>query len=370
MEDTIDLLQIDITKAREELPQESRNSIDSINWKQIVFGMSNKFNPEQLEKLETETELLLCGLLSTEDYPTELETRMKIPKNEVAVLLGEMDRLVFKKIQDELEKRINDNQKFTKEEKPVVFDPTFAGVPQNTQVGIARSEWKENLYKIGQKYNLPVDKLGLLETITTSVLTGETPSARYGSEIKLKINPPEDKADEMISELNEIVFKNIKESMKADLPVETKPKIPLPPYKVINNNQLPITNEGNTNKSIIDLSQIQQNNTDTSSVSEKIKENIYESDVYKEHGIEIISDNETLDKKEIEKEKENNIIINNVQKDLVKPNIISNKLFNKTASQTTITDYSTPKINLQAQPFNRVQGGETVKPHDPYHEAI
>ena len=51
-------------------------------------------------------------------------------------------------------------------------------------------------------------------------------------------------------------------------------------------------------------------------------------------------------------------------------NIISNKLFNNTASQTVVTDYSIPKINTKIEPISTMQGSALSKPHDPYHEEI
>ena len=104
MENLINELKVKIEKARKELPTESVEAIDSINWKTIVSGMSEKYNSDQLENLTTETELLLCGLLSPEQYQKELELRMRISKNESTSLLGEMDKLIFKKMQNELER--------------------------------------------------------------------------------------------------------------------------------------------------------------------------------------------------------------------------------------------------------------------------
>jgi len=363
MENNIDLLQIDIAKAREELSQESRNSIDSVNWRQIILGMNNKFSTEQLETLETETELLLCGLVETEDYPLELETRMKISKSEVSNLINELDLQIFKKIQEELVKRISENEKVIQNDKPLVFDPTFAGVPKNTQEGIARSDWKENLYKIGQKYNLSIDKMGLLEETTASVFKGVLARSQYENEIRNKVNPPEDKIKDLISEINEVVFQNIKDSMKIDRPTKNNMSVPLPPYKnEIRNEELIIKNEKNDisiDKTGVDT----ETNKDTITIDIpklEIKNDLVrtteEVDIYREHGIEIMDDAEKIP--EVKKAEKPQI------------NIISEKMFKNTASPTIVTDYSIPKINTQTQSFNRVQGGSSVNPHDPYHEQI
>ena len=76
---TVDLLQIKIEKARAELSEESRQAIDAINWKNVIVGLRAEkgYSFTQLEDLELETELLLCGLLNPEDYPKELEKECK-----------------------------------------------------------------------------------------------------------------------------------------------------------------------------------------------------------------------------------------------------------------------------------------------------
>ena len=102
----IDELKLKIEKARAELSEETKHAIDLVDWKSVILGMRKKrsYSFEQLGNLETETELLLCGLTNPENYPKELENRMKIPRVEVETLVNEMNELVFKKIRDELMK--------------------------------------------------------------------------------------------------------------------------------------------------------------------------------------------------------------------------------------------------------------------------
>ncbi len=104
MTDTVDLLQIKIEKAKANLPEETLNAISAVDWKAAILGMrqSKGYNFEQLGDLEIETELVLCGLLSPEDYPKEIEKRMGISKMAASELVNEMNMLVFKKIKEEL----------------------------------------------------------------------------------------------------------------------------------------------------------------------------------------------------------------------------------------------------------------------------
>lgn len=103
MPDT-DLLQIKIEKAKAQLPPGALEAINSVDWKAAIAEMvGNKgYSIEQLGDLGLETELLLAGLLSPEDYPKELQNRMGISKAQADELVKEMNEKVFKKIKDRL----------------------------------------------------------------------------------------------------------------------------------------------------------------------------------------------------------------------------------------------------------------------------
>ena len=82
MDDTIDLLQIKIEKAKAALPAETVNATAAVDWKAAILGLRGKhgYTFEQLGDLELETELLLCGLLTPSDYPKEIKKHKKKKK--------------------------------------------------------------------------------------------------------------------------------------------------------------------------------------------------------------------------------------------------------------------------------------------------
>ena len=121
-DDTIDLLKIKIEQAKAKLPVETVNAIATIDWRAAILGLRTRYGYtfEQLGDLEIETELLLCGLVSPEDYPKELEKRMRISKAQANELVNEINDLVFKKIREELVKNTERKKIFatsTTEEK-------------------------------------------------------------------------------------------------------------------------------------------------------------------------------------------------------------------------------------------------------------
>lgn len=101
---TKDLLQIKIDQARAQLPEDTLRAIDAVDWRAAILELRQKkgYTIEQLENLETETELVLCGLVIPENYPRELEKRMGLSKNQVNDLVSFMNNQVFSKIREAL----------------------------------------------------------------------------------------------------------------------------------------------------------------------------------------------------------------------------------------------------------------------------
>lgn len=365
-------LETQIAKARENLSEVSRAAIDAVIWKLIIKGINKKYTPIQLEDLEMETELLLCGLVSTVDFPRELENRMRIPKAEVNVLLSEMDKLIFKKIQEELEKRLNGEvgkEKVLYKKKEFIPDPHFINLPKDVQEAIFYSEWKEKIYDIAKKYSINIEQTGMLEEITVKTLCNIIKTEQYESEIKSKIGLPDDKNKEMVAELNEKIFKNIKDLMESNSSFEeTSEQIPIPPYMAKKIEEIPIP------------APVYKEPTKKESAQKEIESIISnkelsakEADIYKESGIEIVQEvpvvqRDTLKevvlasppaKGEMSEGQRGSLLI----KEPIEQkgsNIMLDKLLSNTTSKTTVSDYSLPKISTQ----------EPEKPHDPYHEQI
>lgn len=377
MDKTIDTLQIEIDKAREGLTKESRAAIDAVSWKLIISGMNKKFNPAQLDILEMETELLLCGLENTKNYTKELESEMKISRAEVGTLINELDKLVFKKIQEELENRLNGGKgKIVYTNKPFVVDPRFISLPKEVQEAISYSGWKERMYDIAKKFKLNIEQTGLLEEITTKVILNTIHTDQYENEIRSKIDLGDDKIKEMVTELNENIFKNIKEVMKNASGNEEK-KIPAPPYATKKEDAVPIppqkTPIPTLGKIEVDVIPTPINNkTDIYKEEKPAQKEIEdiisnkgvgkkESDMYREHGIEIIAEDEVIPEIKRQENKMPSPSMGNIVESVKKvdSNIIADKLFGNTTSKTTVSDYSLPKINKDQE-----------NTHDPYHEAI
>lgn len=123
---TVDLLQIKIERAKEQLPVETLNAIAAVDWRAAIMNIRQKkgYNFEQLGALEIETELLLCGLISSNDYPKEVQRRMNISRAETDEIINEMNLSVFRKIKEELIKNAERKKIFEqKKEEAKAFEP-------------------------------------------------------------------------------------------------------------------------------------------------------------------------------------------------------------------------------------------------------
>ncbi|HAQ02674.1 hypothetical protein A2467_02650 [Candidatus Nomurabacteria bacterium RIFOXYC2_FULL_36_8] len=237
------------------------------------------------------------------------------------------------------------------QEKIVLY---YQKLPEETKVLFAGMSWLETLKEIDTKYSLNDAQIETLGTETTILLLGIISLEDYVQTIKDEIKLEGTGTDNMLDEIGDKILKdiapllyesyekNVMELEKENVSTDT---VPLPPYaekkQAVEPKVNPIIN-----------SAYSHNN---------------ETDMYREHGIDVISNDypqttkmDILKKQEeLQEEKHND-----------NSNIIANKLFNNTASQKVVTDYSIPKVNPLLNNNSLPQGGISTKPHDPYHEEI
>lgn len=345
-----DSLQIQIDEARTLLRKESREAIDAVNWKYVIQGINEKYSAEQIEDLTLETELLLCGLLKTEDYPKELQTRMLLTGGEVDLLLNQLDKLIFKKIQAELEKRISGKGVELETSKPLVLDPRFLNMPKDVQEAIARSDWRNKLYDISKNYQINIEQKGILEDLTVRVIQNTIHPDKYESEVASKITLPTEDIFRLVKDINENILKNIRyfmeggdTSSKEQVVSSKEEVVPLPPYgKIITNDKLLITEEKPKNKIPMQVYGVE------GSVEAPIKVRDELKDAWPTKPI-----NPTP-------------IINNTPK-IVSKSMMDEKLKSVTMSDHTVSDYSIPKISTTQSDDNTKPD---LKSHDPYREEF
>jgi hypothetical protein len=361
--ENIDPLQQKINEARRLLSKDTIEAIDSVSWRFIIQGMNTKYSPDQLEDLETETELVLCGITSPEEYQKEIQTRMNLSSTETTTLLNEMDKLIFKKIQEKLMSFLPNNKAEEISNSPIEnktgaktevnetkkINKRFEVLPKNLQEAISKSDYETKMYEISQKYKLPINQMGILEEAIIKTILGDINLNGLGLELKLKITLPDEEISALVNDVNTEIFKKIRMLLK----YETS-DVPLPPYKeeAPGDNELKIIEEKpvdsiekeKTTKEDVPLPNYKNKTEEVPiPIYEKPLAKIDEKELYKEHGIEMMEgesfrDDESLDKHTETEDDHDHFKDSGID-------IIGHKLTSQTISTPTVSDYSLPKLS-------------------------
>lgn len=85
----------------------------------------------------------------------------------------------------------------------------YSKLPNNLQMFFADMNWINTLQEINTKYNLSSEQIESLSTETTLVLLGIIHMEEYVKTLEKDINIPKEQFDQLLSELNEKIFKDI-----------------------------------------------------------------------------------------------------------------------------------------------------------------
>ena len=283
------------------------------NVKILEIGKKYNLNYEQLEILQTETSLLILNLTHPDDYKSELKARLNIQEENLNNTVKEIYSFISDEIIQKLKDIYNDE-----EINQVELDPNFSNLQNNVQEAIANSNWKEKLYDLANKYKLTIPQMGILEETTAKVMKNEIHPDKYEDELASKLTLSKDDLSNLVKDINDNILITIRELLKGGSN-NIEEEIPLPPYRVITNDKLPINN------------------------MEEIKP------------IEIPKQPET--------------VINNITMDSTPVNMLEEKLKGATISDHNVSDYSTPKINVLSTPAENKEA-PLPRSFDPYREAF
>lgn len=253
------------------LPKEAQDYFSSMNWMEILKNIELNFNlnEEQVETLGTETTLVLLGIIHVEEYREVIESEMDLEKEVADKLFGQINDNILRLVKEKLIESFETNALDLAEEKyggDKKLDERFNNLPKEVQSAIKESGYQVNLYSIADKYRLDIEQMGILEEITTKVMLGIIHPDKYEEELVYKIKIPREDILNLVKEINENIFKNIREILKKhwddnsnqkqipDINKNTETKIPeikddvpVPPYAgTIKNEKLGIKNEEKT----------------------------------------------------------------------------------------------------------------------------
>lgn len=329
------------------LSQKSREAINSVDWENLSESIGKKYLiDEEIESFQIEILLVLLGLEKPESLEKNIMEFIITSEKEAREIADE----VFEKIFSPIANKLEGDSSLTKT-TPKPISPKFNSLPEKLQQAIAQSDYQNKIYSLGRKYSLSIDEMGILEEIVTRIMLGTLPSENLENEIKYKIEIPEEKNKELIGELNESIFKNIRELIKTKSENILEEDVPLPPYRQ-KEESLPKTEDkiDNTEEvEIIDEPKI------TDQIDHISKEQ--ESGLYAKSGIEFIEEEKELPKEiHIDEEKENKTLED------TGIDIIGERLTNPTISPSSVSDQTNRGLygSLEEKPSS----------YDPYREEI
>ncbi len=213
-------------KVKEELkiiPKRNRDAINSLNWDKISTEIAESYlsTDSETNNLQVEILLVLIGLEPAENFNLNIERNLIISKN------------TANKINDEVVKKIFE---------PMVEKISSPNIKNNEGIKIKdNSSYQVEIYRVGKKYGLHIDQIGILEEIINRVISGELLSTKFEEELKSKLEIPSDKLFKLINDTNESIFKAIRNKLESNWEErrginksKTQNKnesVPVPPYK-------------------------------------------------------------------------------------------------------------------------------------------
>jgi len=205
-------LQQKIAEYYAKLPPEAQGVFSSMQWLQTLEQISIKYglNDAQTETLSTETTLVLLGIIHLDEYKNILKSELNISNEILQNILTEIDDSILKTIKQELTEVFNKNNQPISEE----LDERFSKLSNETKNAILESNYQTKIYEIGQKYNLTVFQMEILEKAIVDIIIGTTNPDKFEESLKQSLQLPDEKNREIVNEINEKILKEIREKFK------------------------------------------------------------------------------------------------------------------------------------------------------------
>lgn len=95
------------------LPKEAQNVISTFGWENISEEVGKKYllNESEINDLQVETLLILVGLVSVDEYASNIENNISTSKNEAEKISEEIIQKIFIPISESISKKIGENFK-------------------------------------------------------------------------------------------------------------------------------------------------------------------------------------------------------------------------------------------------------------------
>lgn len=94
-----------------------------------------------------------------------------------------------------------------------IIEEKMAKLPEYIKTALAKIDWGSEILNIGRKHGLHIDEMGILQTETVMVLVGLVHPDEYSGNLHQELHLPKDKIDAIVIDVNEKIFKNIRQAL-------------------------------------------------------------------------------------------------------------------------------------------------------------
>ncbi len=229
-----------IEEQMKKLPEAIRNLFLDEKLKEKIAGIGkrNGLTMEQLKLLETETYLVMIGLVHTEEYKDALKEQLGVEDEKLSNIVSDINKEILDEVkeiladvyeaEDELEELPSN------EDIEETLDQRFDKLPEEVKKAVVESGYHDKLYAIGEKNNLNVIQMGKLEETATNVVIGNIHPDKFEEKLKEKLGTSGELTKNIAGEINTRILAPIREKMevayeKTKAPsYEIKPEIKAP----------------------------------------------------------------------------------------------------------------------------------------------
>ncbi len=94
-----------------------------------------------------------------------------------------------------------------------IISEHYEKLPSYVRESLEQIHWDEEILAIGKKHGLHIDEMGTLQLETMMVLVGIVHPDEYPKSLQQELHIPKEKIDAIVADVNEKVFKNIREAL-------------------------------------------------------------------------------------------------------------------------------------------------------------
>ncbi|HWA32457.1 MAG TPA: hypothetical protein VG694_03340 [Candidatus Paceibacterota bacterium] len=204
-----------------------------MQWLEVLknIGAAYKLTDEQNQTLGTDTMLVMLGIIDTDEYETMVNSGLGLDKEVSGKVYAEINQKILLDILPELNeifranltesKKAEDGLMATEKEKSVAdgvrteSNPTASMADTNT--------YQSALYEIGKNHKLNIEQMGILERVVKGITEGTARPEDFQGMLTKNLNLSAEDGASLAGEINEKVFKAIRQKMMQSTDVPVKP---------------------------------------------------------------------------------------------------------------------------------------------------